>query len=239
MKLKNRRKYTSDRNNKNRLLMFSCIVIALLCLSACGNSPEKTPTATVEEFLQAIQKDNISDTESVYADGTFDLGASAWTSDDEEEGLEDEDVEGDSDPVFKVLQDDFYPKVINFDYKVDDESINGKKATVKVSITTYKLGDAIYNGYMNFFDKEMNFYKTEPSDTKVSKRMAEYLHNSFDKASKKTYQKDITLKLSVKDDKWVIDKLSNDDVDALSGGMVSAQTKVNKYLDKLYEDMNN
>lgn len=224
MKLKNRMKYKSGRNNKNRWLVFSCVVVALLCLSACGNTPEKTPTATVDEFLQAIQKDNISGTESVYADGTFDLSAAAWP-------LQEDDEEMSSEAFVEMMQDEFYPKLINFDYEVTDEKISGNTATVTLDVTTYALGDAMYQGYQDYFADA----PTEDGEVVFDEEaLTKDIKANFQKATKKSEKATIEITMSIDDDKWVIDKLSDDATDALTGGMVTCQSKVEKYLNKIY-----
>ena len=57
---------------------------------------------------------------------------------------------------------------------------------------------------------------------------------NFQKATKKTEKATIEITMSIDDDKWVIDTLSDDATDALTGGMVTCQSKVEKYLDEIY-----
>ena len=88
-----------------RKMTFALVLMALMCLCACGSDPEVTPTDTVNQFLQAIQKDDISLTEDLYEDGTFDLSAAAWPLQDDDEDLS-------SDAFVEMMQDDFYPKIL-------------------------------------------------------------------------------------------------------------------------------
>ena len=130
---------------KKRLI--SVILLStLVLLCACGSSsskPEVTPSKTVDQFLKGIQDEDQDAIKKVYEESTFDLGAEAWDDDDDEEGMDT--------AMNKVLTDDFYPRLIDFEYKIGEEEINGDEATVKVDITTYKMGDAFVAGFKDFF----------------------------------------------------------------------------------------
>ncbi len=207
-----------------RKMTVALALVALMCLCACGSDPEVTPTDTVNQFLQAIQKDDISLTEDLYEDGTFDLSAAAWP-----QQQDDEDTS--SEAFVKMMQDDFYPKLINFDYEVTGEEISGSKATVTLDVSAYALGDAMFQGYKDYFqdapeeDGEVVFDEDA---------LAKDIQTNFRKETKKSVKTTIEITMSVKNDKWVIDTLSDDAVDALTGGMVTCKNNVDKYLDEIY-----
>lgn len=207
-----------------RKMTFALVLMALMCLCACGSDPEVTPTDTVNQFLQAIQKDDISLTEDLYEDGTFDLSAAAWPLQDDDEDLS-------SDAFVEMMQDDFYPKLINFDYEVTDEKISGSTATVTLDVTTYALGDAMYQGYQDYF---ADAPKEDGETVFDEEALTKDIGANFQKATKKTEKATIEITMSIDDDKWVIDTLSDDATDALTGGMVTCQSKVEKYLDEIY-----
>lgn len=214
---------------KKKLAVF-LLLTAMLGMCACGSkSPEVTPTKTVDTFLKAIQDEDQDAIKKVYEESTFDIGKEAWDDGDDEGQFSD-------DAMTKVLTKDFYPRLIDFEYKMGEENINGDEATVKVDITTYKIGDAFVAGFNDFFSQAMDLYNANASDDEVSKVMADSLHKKLSALKKKEYKKTATFHLSKEDGKWVIDEMDDDENEAalnvLTGGMIDATDKLDKMTDK-------
>lgn len=206
------------------------LLLAMLGLAACGNStPEITPTKTVDTFLKAIQDEDQDAIKKVYEESTFDIGKEAWDDGDDEGQFSD-------DAMTKVLTTDFYPRLIDFEYKMGEETINGDEATVKVDITTYKIGDSFVAGFKDFFSQAMDLYNSNASDDQVSKVMADSLHKKLSALKKKEYTKIATFHLSKEDGKWVVDEMDDDEneaaLDALTGGMITATDKLDDMTDR-------
>lgn len=214
---------------KKRLI--SVILLStLVLLCACGSSsskPEVTPSKTVDQFLKGIQDEDQDAIKKVYEESTFDLGAEVWDDDDDEEGMDT--------AMNKVLTDDFYPRLIDFEYKIGEEEINGDEATVKVDITTYKMGDAFVAGFKDFFAGAMDLYNSNASDEQVSKVMSEKLHRQISALKKKEYKKTATFHLTKEKGVWVVEDMDDDNNEAalniLSGGMLDAENSIDRMTD--------
>ena len=107
-------------------------------------------------------------------------------------------------------------KVLEFDYQLGEEKIDGDKATVETTITTYPFG-VIFTGIVADFITQA-FANPDMTDDDASALLDQLLMDALDKADK-TYSKTITIELSQEDGEWVVqesDEMSN----ALTGGML-------------------
>lgn len=107
-------------------------------------------------------------------------------------------------------------KVLEFDYQLGEEKIDGDKATVETTITTYPFGE-IFTGIVADFITQA-FANPDMTDDDASALLDQLLMDALDKADK-TYSKTITIELAQEDGKWVVqesDEMSN----ALTGGML-------------------
>ena len=107
-------------------------------------------------------------------------------------------------------------KVLEFDYQLGEEKIDGDKATVETTITTYPFGE-IFTGIVADFITQA-FANPDMTDDDASALLDQLLMDALDKADK-TYSKTITIELSQEDGEWVVqesDEMSN----ALTGGML-------------------
>ena len=106
--------------------------------------------------------------------------------------------------------------VLEFDYQLGEEKIDGDKATVETTITTYPFGE-IFTGIVADFITQA-FANPDMTDDDASALLDQLLMDALDKADK-TYSKTITIELSQEDGEWVVqesDEMSN----ALTGGML-------------------
>lgn len=107
-------------------------------------------------------------------------------------------------------------KVLEFDYQLGEEKIDGDKATVETTITTYPFGE-IFTSIVGDFVTQA-FANPDMTDDDASALLDQLLMDALDKADK-TYSKTITIELSQEDGEWVVqesDEMSN----ALTGGML-------------------
>ena len=107
-------------------------------------------------------------------------------------------------------------KVLEFDYQLGEEKIDGDKATVETTITTYPFGE-IFTGIVADFIPQA-FANPDMTDDDASALLDQLLMDALDKADK-TYSKTITIELAQEDGEWVVqesDEMSN----ALTGGML-------------------
>lgn len=129
-----------------------------------------------------------------------------------EEILGDIGEDGFGEEASKALID----KVLEFDYKLGEEKIDGDSATVELTITTYPFGDI----FTQVVGQVLTTALSDPNMTEeqVTKLLDDSLLDAMN-AAQKTYAKSISAKLKKENGKWVVQEdetLSN----ALTGGML-------------------
>ena len=200
---------------KKKLLSTLAAVMIMISFSACGTPG---PTETADTFMTAIKEKDAETVKSVYAGKTFDLL--------QETGKESDDTfEG-------TLDDALAEKIFDFDYKLSDEKIDGDKATVKVSITTYDLGSAIEDFISEYLTQAITLSFSGASDKQIEK-LSETLLAKHMKKVEKDYTGTAKIHLTKKDGKWQIDKFddNSDFINALSGGVVESIKNIEEIYD--------
>ncbi len=201
---------------KKRLLVITMVLAMIAALSACGPKIP-TPTETADSFLTAMKTQDEEALASVYAGSDIDLLDKAAESDDNEEVNEDSGLT-------KVYEEQMVPKMLDFDYELSNEKIDGDKATVDVKITTYRIGDAFTAFFSDYLSQALVLAFSDASEEELDAMATTLLSGKLADLTEKSYEKTATLSLSMKDDKWVVDELQTGDdvVDALTGGLVTA-----------------
>ena len=196
-----------------RIISIILMVLMIVGLTACGASP----TSTTESFLNAVKSGDTDTINEVYAGGTLDIMDSVS---DEGDDAEDETTDDSLDKVYDEL---LVPKLLDFDYEVSNEQIDGDKATVDVKFTTYKLGDAFSAFFSEYLTQAFALIFSDVSDEQMDALASNILTEKLNLCEEKTYDKTVTLSLSKKDGKWVVDAIepASDIIDALSGGLVT------------------
>ena len=195
---------------KKKLLSLLLIAALVLSFTACDTP---SPTEVTTSFLQAIKEQNTEAVASVYADSNFSIAEVLG----EEADLESEDE------ISKYFTDEVFPKLLEFDYEVLEEKIDGEKATVDVKITTYTLGDAFTAFFGDYLTQAFALAFGDASDEAMESLAISLLKEKIG-AMEKTYSETVTIALSQKDGAWVIDELDDDSpfVNAVLGGMIKS-----------------
>ena len=176
--------------------------------TGCG---EPSPKESVSTFLDALKSGDSETVNSVYADKDISILDVIFDSDNEGGYLA-------SDSFEQRLTD----SVLGFDYVIEDEAVNGDKATVKVTIKTYPMGEALTNAYNDMMSRiwELAFLEESELDAKL----AGILNARWDEMTEKSYESEVEISLSKADGKWVVDSLDgNDDfINAITGNLINA-----------------
>ncbi len=117
-------------------------------------------------------------------------------------------------------------KVLEFDYELGEEKIDGDTATVELTITTYPLGDVFTNVLTELFSSDMEELASMSEDELMAK-MDETLMSELD-AVEKSYKTDLTVTLNQEDGQWVAEE-SNELSNALTGGMLDFASSMMSY----------
>ena len=206
---------------KRKLLVITAIMVMIAVLSGCGPKIP-TPTETTDSFLQALKSQDAEAIAGVY-DGT-DVDLLEAASDSAEDNETDVDSETTDTGLEAVYEEQMLPKMLDFDYELSNEQIEGDKATVDVKITTYRIGDAFTAFFSDYISQAFMLAFSDASEEDLDALATTILSGKLADLSEKTYEKTATLSLSMKDDKWVVDNIEDSDefLDAITGGLVTS-----------------
>ena len=206
---------------KRKLLVITAIMVMMAVLSGCGPKIP-TPTETTDSFLQALKSQDAEAIAGVY-DGT-DVDLLEAASDSAEDNETDVDSETTDTGLEAVYEEQMLPKMLDFDYELSNEQIDGDKATVDVKITTYRIGDAFTAFFSDYISQAFMLAFSDASEEDLDALATTILSGKLADLSEKTYEKTATLSLSMKDDKWVVDNIEDSDefLDAITGGLVTS-----------------
>ena len=153
-----------------KILALCLVVATAVVVTSCGKNA--TPSDAVETELKGIQTEEIKDLKKS-------MPNSLDSSYDKQWG-------------------DFLKKIQDFDYKVKNEKVSGKKATVTVTITTYDFGQA----YQSTYDQIVNDAKSGSltSSTDVTKYTYDLLFKNILGVKDKKYTKDVVINCKKNDD---------------------------------------
>lgn len=197
-----------------RLFCIALILLLVFTMVSCGkdepvtSSDDLTPTLTADAFLKALKAKDLASLEQVYEGDAKDFSLA-------------EEID---DPTLLALADKAMEKMLDFDYTLDNEQINGNNATVDVLFKTYDfegifkdLTDGILPNIMDpgIFSKDPQTIEREILGT-LTENFAEALKNV-----KKDKDVTVPLKLVKKGGKWMVKDLNKTDdfMFALSGGI--------------------
>ena len=215
---------------KKRMKHFAiilAILTAIFFLNGCG-SKIPSPTETTDAFLQALKAQDDEAIAGVYADEELDLLDAA--SDSEEEA---EDTEGSEDlnsGLESVYEEQLLPKMLDFDYEISNEQINGDKATVDVKFTTYKIGEAFTAFFGDYISQAFVLAFSDVSEEELDALAATTLSSKLADLTEKSYEKTVTIPLTMTDGKWVVDQIESesDIIDAITGGLVTSMKNMDE-----------
>jgi DNA-binding protein YbaB len=191
------------------------ILVMAVTLAACGMT--ESPTQVTEKFLKALQEGDSDTIKDVYADGSFDLSDNIYDTEKKSEKNNSESA------LDKEMEKQLQKKLLDFDYEVLSEKVNGDKATVKVKIKTYAFGSAFSDFVSDYIEQAFALAMSGASDKKLDELATTLFSQKLEKLKKKNYSKTVSIKLTKDDGKWKINKLSEtgDFMNAISGGLIS------------------
>lgn len=202
------------------IVLSFCMVISFC---ACG-SP--SPTDTADSFLSAVKTQDQEMLNSVYDSESFNILDSMG-----EDGIASNETESEDNVFANEMKD----KMLDFDYTLSDEKIDGDKATVQVKITTYEFGKAMTNTISKYFEKALPLAFSGASDEELEKIMNDIFKAELDALTEKKYTGEATINLIQKDGEWKVSEIDEEDelMNVLTGDLVKAI----KDIDESFEDM--
>ena len=106
-------------------------------------------------------------------------------------------------------------KMLEFEYEIGEEKVDGDTATVELTITTYPFGDMFTTVINDLMDQA---YSGEiDTDADVETLVSDMIMDEMD-TLEKSYSKTITVNLNKEDGAWVVQE-DEDFGDAITGGL--------------------
>lgn len=169
-------------------------LIAVVILTGCGTNMSNTPTKRVEEYLNKYQ--TLDD--SVLEDLDTTLTADTTLAEDDRNDYRDF--------MKKHYQD--------MKYEIKDETIDGDNATVEVEITVrdYSKAVADANTYKN---ENQDKFQNESGESDIAKFSSYRLEELKKVTDTTTYTLNLTL--TKQNDEWVLNQLSDEDLNKING----------------------
>lgn len=197
-----------------KLIVAIMTIIMTVGLAACGNP---TPSETVDSFLDGVKNTDADAVKSVYSGKSFnfDKDLSEFGGNDKE--------------LAKITKESLVPKLLDFDYEIGEEKIDGDKATVEVTFTTYNFGDALTSFMTDYIAQGMVMAFDDSSEKKLEK-LAVTLYKKSIKDMKKDYTGKAKISLTKKDDTWMVDEIQDDDAfyNVFLGGAIDSMKDLEK-----------
>ncbi len=185
------------KNKRLISVLTALLLIATLCMG-CGKEP--SPSDAVKEQLEAFRTNAA---ETMRDDADLGLG----------ELVDMEDAK------------EFVEKIMDYEYEIVSEKVDGDEADVEVKITTYPFGEALEEVIPTVFMLALSGGDEED--------MTNALLGAFTKLDEKSYSKTFTVHCTKKDDAWETD-LNEENVEfinAVFGGMMDAVENISNMFD--------
>ena len=208
---------------KKKLFVITVIMAMLACLYACGPGIP-TPAETADTFLTALKEQDSETLATVYEGGELDLLDKAAESDESDEA-EDSSLND-------VYEEQLKPILLDFDYEISNEQINGDNASVDVKIKTYSIGEAFSAFFEDYISEAFVLAFSDVTEEELDTLASTILSKKLDELAEKDYEKSATLTMSKVDGKWMVNELETGDeiVDGLTGGLMTAFTDMTNAL---------
>lgn len=109
----------------------------------------------------------------------------------------------------------FAEKMLDFDYKLGEEKIDGDTATVETTITTYPFGELFTDVLTEYITKAMS--DTDMTEEEGTELLGDLMMDALDSADK-SYETVVSIKLVKENDQWVVQE-DQEMANALTGGI--------------------
>lgn len=205
------------------ICVLAAILVTAAMITACGGP---TPSEAAGSFFKGIKAQDASAIEKAYD------GKAKWVG---TEDLESAFSVGDTKLTKsqKKVISNLTERLLKFSYQVTDEQIDGDKATVKVTFTTYKFGNMITSVFTDFKAEAVDRAvagKTY-SDKDLTRMVINELKANNATLTDKNKKKTVTVNLKKTGGRWKVTKMSAEAVDAMLGGIVTALETINDATD--------
>ncbi|MBQ9057713.1 MAG: hypothetical protein IJ125_00850 [Atopobiaceae bacterium] len=195
--------------------VLAVVLVALVCVVGCSAAPV-SPSATVTKALNAVKGKD------------FDKLKECFVSSENSDSVIDSvknSAPGLStsyeDPDIQKIVNGLLDKLLSFDYELGSESVDGDHATVDVTIKTYDMGTAFTDAFKDYIGKGIGAALSGASQEEMTKMFAESIEQALNSQGAMNYSAKTQVNLTKVENDWKIDDVSEDNLDALFGGVMS------------------
>ncbi len=201
---------------KKLILIAAMAVFCLGVFTGCSSAP--SPTEVTDSFLNAVKSQDSETIQSNYAEGSFDFGQVA-TAEASEEGAQ----------LSEEAANTLTSKLLEFDYELSNEKIDGDTATVDVAITTYPFGDAFSSFVSDYLSQGFAAALNGATEEEMSELGSTILTQKLN-GMEKSYTGTATVSLTKVDGEWKVDAIADDSdfVNVLTGGLLDTANMINE-----------
>ncbi len=130
----------------------------------------------------------------------------------------------------KAQREKLLAVLTDLDFVIGEEKIDGDTATVQVEITSHDLSTVLGEAFSEYFQQALGMAFSGASDEDLSALFGDIFISKIDAQAEKTHVATTTFNLTKVDGKWKLDKLSDDNIDCLLGGLTSSLNEMSKAL---------
>lgn len=200
-----------------------CILLLILTtfiLSGCqSSSATDPPDQAVDQFLQALQKQDYAGSNAYYAENLDNMA----------------NFHNQIEDISPQVANELFSKMAAFTYTIDQvtiDSSDSSKAQVTVTLTAYDLGAPFEKALLDYIrsDLEMTFDGAKSED--IIKQAEKVIVKEIQGVSQ-TFNTQVTIYLTQKDGTWQLDKISDNPelLNALSGNIIFTIDKLSDLID--------
>ena len=188
--------------------------LAAMLLSGCASA---SPSEVVSSTLDAVKGQDTETLATYYAGDSSEISGGGLSD------LTGEFVSVDSmTEAEKTAYDKLVTKMLDFDYTLGDEHVEGDTASVDVSFDSYDIGSAFVQSFSSYLGGAVAMAASGASSEDITDGFYRQLSSDLDNLSDKTRTETTTITLTKTDGQWKVDTLSEEAIDAVSGGLYSA-----------------
>lgn len=190
----------------------ACLVALLL--SGCASA---SPSEVVSSTLDAVKGQDTETLAKYYTGDSSEISGGGLSE------LTGEFVSVDNmTEAEKAAYDKLVAKMLDFDYTIEDERIEGDSADVEVSFASYDIGSAFVQSFSSYLGGAVAMAASGASSDDITDGFYRQLSSDLDGLSGKTRTETATITLTKQDGQWKVDTLSEGAIDAVSGGLYTA-----------------
>lgn len=188
-------------------------LIAALGLAGCASEP--TPSDATKQALDALKAQDDETFQAYYAGDSNSMDIDQLASQMlgvDLSALTDEQKEQAQQLVNALL---------DFDYELGQETVDGEKATVEATITSRDLTTIFTDSMEEYIQQAFTAALSGADESELSSMFLAVFSEKVSTVTEKNHTATTTFNLTKVDGAWKLDEFSNENIDCIMGGLIS------------------